>query len=118
MTTKEVACKLVQMCRDGKIEQAKEELFTEDTVSIEAAEGILPKEIKGLKAIQKKAELFISMVEAFHNTIITDPIVAGDYFSVAWETDLQMKGQERKSSGEICVYKVKDGKIISEQFFY
>lgn len=118
MTTKEVAVKLVQMCRDGKIEEAKQELFTEDTVSIEPTEGILPKETKGLKAIQKKAELFISMVEAFHNSTITDPVVAGDYFSVGWDTDLQMKGEERKTSCEICVYKVKDGKIISEQFFY
>ena len=34
MTTKEVADKLVQMCRDGKVEEAKQELFTEDTISI------------------------------------------------------------------------------------
>ena len=118
MTTKEVADQLVKMCRDGKVEEAKQELFTEDTVSIEPAEGILPKETKGLKAIQKKAELFISMVEQFYSNTITDPVVAGNYFSVGWETDLQMKGQERKTSSEICLYKVKDGKIVSEQFFY
>ena len=118
MTTKEVANQLINMCRDGKVEEAKQELFTEDTISIEPTEGILPKETKGLKAIQKKAELFISMVEQFYGSIITDPVVAGDYFSVAWDTDIQMKGQERQTMSEICLYKVKDGKIVSEQFFY
>jgi hypothetical protein len=31
--------------------------------------------------------------------------------------DAKMKGAERSTMSEICVYKVKDGKIISEQFF-
>ena len=118
MTTKEVADKLVKMCRDGKVEEVKQELFTEDTLSIEPTEGILPRVTRGLKAIQKKAELFISMVDQFYNSTITDPLVAGDYFSVGWDTDIQMKGQERKITSEICVYKVKDSKIVSEQFFY
>ena len=118
MTTREVANQLVKMCRDGKVEEAKQEFFTEDTLSVEPTEGILPKETKALEAIQKKAELFISMVEQFYGSIITDPVVAGDYFSVAWDTDIQMKGQERQTMSEICLYKVKDGKIVSEQFFY
>jgi len=118
MTTKEVADQLVKMCREGKVEEAKQELFTEDTLSIEPTEGVLPKETKGLRAIQKKAGLFISVVEHFYGSTITEPIVAGDYFSVAWDTDIQMKGQERQTMSEICLYKVKDGKIVSEQFFY
>jgi hypothetical protein len=118
MTTTEVANLLVQMCRDGKVEEAKEILYTEDTVSIEPVEGFLPKEIKGMDAIRKKAELFISAVEEFYSHTITDPVIAGDYFSIGWATDIQMKGQSRQKTNEICLYKVKDGKIISEQFFY
>jgi hypothetical protein len=118
MTTKEVAELLVKMCREGKVEEAKGEFFTEETLSIEPAEGLLPKETRGLKAIQQKAELFISMVDQFYGSIITEPIIAGDYFIIGWDTDLQMKGQDRKSNSEICLYKVKDGKIVSEQFFY
>ena len=60
MTTKQVADQLVKMCREGKVEEAKQELFTEETLSIEPGEGVLPKETKGLKAIQQKADLFIS----------------------------------------------------------
>jgi len=118
MTTKEVAELLVQLCRDGKIEEAKVELFTEDTLSIEPVEGILPKQVKGLKAIQQKAELFISMVDEFYGSTITDPVVAGDYFTLSWITDLKMKGQPRQTNTEICLYKVKEGKIVWEQFFY
>jgi hypothetical protein len=118
MTTTELATRLVDMCRNGKVEEAKEELFAEDIISVEPKEGLLPKETKGLDAIRKKAELFISMVENFYGSIISDPLIAGDYFSVAWDTDIQMKGEPRKATSELCVYKTKNGKIISEQFFY
>jgi hypothetical protein len=118
MTTKEIALRLVDLCRKGKIEEAKEELFAQEIMSIEPAEGILPKETKGMDAIKKKAELFISMVENFYGHTISDPVVAGDYFSLSWHTDLQMKGELRKTNSELCLYKTKDGKIILEQFFY
>ena len=118
MTTAEIADRLVTMCRDGKIEEAKEELFATDIMSIEPHEGLLPKEIKGMQAIRDKAQLFISHVENFFGQKISEPIIAGDFFAVSWETDLQMKGEERKTNSELCFYHVKDGKIISEQFFY
>jgi hypothetical protein len=118
MTTTEIATRLVDMCRNGKIEEAKEELFAKDIVSIEPKEGLLPKETKGMDAIRRKAELFISMVENFYGSRISDPLIAGDYFSVAWDTDLQMKGESRKVTSELCVYQTQNGKIISEQFFY
>ncbi len=118
MTTKEIANRLVEMCRNGKTEEAKEELFAEDIISIEPVEGLLPKETKGMGAIRKKAELFMSHVENFYKSTISEPVIAGYYFSIAWETDIQMKGGERKTDSELCVYKTKNGKIISEQFFY
>lgn len=118
MTTKEVAEKLVALCREGKIEEAKIKFFTEDTMSIEPGPGILPVETKGLQAIQQKAELFISLVDEFYGSTITDPVIAGDYFTVGWSTAIKMKGEERKQDEEICLYKVKDGKIVLEQFFY
>jgi SnoaL-like protein len=118
MTTQDIATRLVEMCRNGKIEEAKEELFAPDIISIEPHEGLLPKETKGMDAIRKKAALFVSKVEDFYGSTISEPIVAGDYFSLAWETDLQMKGEARKTNSELAVYKVKDGKIVSERFFY
>jgi hypothetical protein len=118
MSTQEIANRLVSMFRNGQVEEAKEELFAKDIVSTEPREGLLPRETKGMDAIRRKAELFVSHVENFFGSTITDPIIAGDYFSIGWNTDLQMKGEERKINHEICVYNTKDGKIVSEQFFY
>ena len=118
MTTREIANRLVDMCRNGKTEEAKEELFAPGIISIEPREGLLPKETKGMNAIRKKAELFVSMVEDFYGDTISDPIVAGDYFSISWTSDLQMKGEPRQTNSELCVYKTNGGKIVSEQFFY
>lgn len=118
MTTQEIANRLVAMCRNGQTEEAKEELFAQDIISIEPREGILPKETRGMDGIRKKAGLFVSMVEGFYSDTISDPIVAGDYFSLSWTSDLKMKGEPRQTNSELCVYKTSGGKIVSEQFFY
>jgi len=44
MTTQDIATRLVSMCRSGQVEEAKEELFANDIISIEPREGLLPKE--------------------------------------------------------------------------
>jgi hypothetical protein len=88
MTTQEIADRLVDMCRHGNIEEAKEELFAPDIVSIEPREGLLPKETKGMDAIRKKAALFVSMVDSFYGDTISDaishfPFLRIQYFSTA-----------------------------------
>lgn len=118
MDTTEIAGRLVEMCREGKIEEVKEFLFSDNVISIEPREGLLPKVTKGMDAIRKKAQLFIEAVEDLYGQTISEPVVAGNYFSVAWHTDLKMKGEPRKTNSELCLYEVKNGKIISEQFFY
>lgn len=118
MTTQEIANRLVELCRNGKVEEAKEELFAPDIISMEPHEGLLPKETKGMDAIRKKAVLFVSMVEDFYGDTISDPVIAGDYFSISWTSDLKMKGEPRQTNSELCVYKTSGGKIVSEQFFY
>ncbi len=118
MTTKEVADRLVALCRQGKTEETQNELFADDAISIEANDMMGPRETKGKDAIKKKGETFNSMLENFYGATISDPVVAGNCFSIAWDMDAQMKGQERMMMSEICVYKVKDGKVILEQFFY
>lgn len=65
MTTTEIANRLVTMCRDGKIEEAKEELFAADIKSIEPHKGLLPKEIQGMQAIRDKAQYLFHMLKIF-----------------------------------------------------
>lgn len=58
------------------------------------------------------------MIEEVHGGSVGDPIVAGDQFACTMVADWTVKGQGRSQMDEICVYKVKDGKIVSEQFIY
>ena len=118
MTTTEVADRLVELCRQGKIEETIQELYADDAVSIEANDMMGPRTTEGIEGIKKKGEMFNSMVEEVHGTTISNPAVAGNHFSIAWDLDATMKGRGRSTMSEICVYKVKDGKIVLEQFFY
>ena len=118
MTVTEIANRLAELCDQGEFEKAQKELYAEDAVSIEArAAPGFDKEIKGLAAILEKGKKFRSMVEESHGYGVTGHLVAGNSIAIALTMDVTMKGQERSKVAEICVYEVKDGKIISEQFF-
>lgn len=118
MTTKEIAERLTAFCREGKFEDAQKELFAEDVVSIEPeASPAFEKETKGLAAIIEKGHKFDSMVEQMNGITVSDPVVAGNSFCISMRLDAVMKDQGPMNMSELCVYKVKDGKIISEEFF-
>ena len=118
MTTAELANRLVELCRQGKWEQAQKELFSDDAVSIEPhANPAFEKETKGLNAILEKGHKFASMTQELHKVEISEPIVAGNAIAFKLIMDITMKERPKETWEEICVYQVKDGKIISEQFF-
>ncbi len=116
MTTKQVADRLVELCRQGKIFETQEELYADDCISLES-DGPM-KEAKGKQAIEEKGKMFQSMIVEFHSAEISDPIIAGNYFAITWMMDVTMKDRGRSKMEEVCVYRVKDGKIVSEQFFF
>lgn len=118
MTTQEIANRLVELCRSGKWEQALDELYSPDAVSIEPEGGPWPSKTVGRKAIDAKGERWNSMVEEVYGFEVTDPIVCGEQFSLGMTMDIKMKGTERSKSPEICVYEVRNEKIVKEQFFY
>jgi hypothetical protein len=57
------------------------------------------------------------MVEKVYKITVSEPMIAGNSFAFVLGLDVKMKGQDRMDSPELCVYEVKDGKIVSEQFF-
>ena len=117
MKTDEIARRLVQLCREAKYEQAQKELYANDAVSIEPQKSpMFEKETKGLPAILEKGRKFTGMIEKMHATTISEPIVANNSFACTMTLDVTMKGQGRMNMKELCVYEVKDGKIVSEQF--
>jgi len=118
MTTQEVANRLVELCQEGKFQQAVQELYSPDIVSVEA-EGTPNRIVKGLDAIAKKGEAFENMVEKINSSAISDPIVAENFFSCTMKMNVQMKGVPVPvDMDEICLYTVNDGKIVREEFFY
>lgn len=117
MTTKEIAERLVALCRQGTVETAQRELYAADAINIEPyATDMFPKETKGLDAIIEKGRKFGAMIEEFHAMSVSDPLVAGNAFACAMQFDVTLRGHGRMSLDELCLYQVKDGKIISEQF--
>ncbi len=118
MTTSEVAHQLVELCRQGKIDEAQAALFADNVTSIEASEMMGPKVVEGMEAIKAKSMAFQEGVEEFHSATISEPIVGGNSFAITWAMDATFKGRGRMVLEEVCVYQVKDGKIVLEQFFY
>jgi len=119
MTTQEVADKLVGLCSAGKLDEAMKTLYSPDIVSMEA--GAPPgqsRESKGLAACLAKGEWWVANHEV-HSAVVEGPLVAGAHFSVAFKFDVTFKPQSRRFvMEEIAVYKVADGKIVYEEFFY
>ena len=118
MTTQEIANRLVELCRTGAWDQAFEELYSPNAVSIEMPGGPWPERCEGMEAIAAKGEQWQSMTEEFHGVEVSDPLIAGNHFTLTMAMDVTMKGMGRSKNTEVCVYKVDDGKIVSEQFFY
>jgi len=118
MTVEQIASRLAEYCRNEEFTRAQQELYAEDAVSIEPFETPgFEKETRGLEALQEKDRKFSSMVESRYGTTVSTVLIAGNVFSFVLTMDIKMKGREREKMTELCVYHVKDGKIVSEQFF-
>ncbi len=118
MTTQEIANRLVEICRTGDFEKAQSELFADEAVSIEPyATPDFEKETKGLKAIKEKAEKWNSMVQEMQGMHVSEPLVASNSFACTIKMDVTMKDGGKMDMTELCVYRIKDGKIVSEEFF-
>jgi len=117
MNTQEVADKLVQLCREGKHEQAIDELYADNVVSKEP-KGSSMELTEGKDAVKKKTIQWEESVEEIHSSSCSEPIVADNHFAIVMNIDATYKAHGRMPMSEICVYEVKDGKIVADEFFY
>ena len=117
MTTVDIANRLVEICRSGQFDDAYHELFSPDAVAYEM-EGYPDRITKGIDALLAKSKGFAEEVKEMHALEITDPLVMGDQFAVGMMLDMTKKDGKREKAEEICVYEVKNGKIVSERFLY
>lgn len=94
-----------------------DELYGDGIVSNEPAHSPT-KSASGKKAVLEKGKQFASSIETRHGGSFSEPVVGGRYFSVSMMLDATFIGQGRMKLEEVCVYEVKDGKIVWEQFFF
>lgn len=118
MTTQEVADKYYQLAKEGKWEDIQNQFYAEDAVSIEKNREGEWWTAEGIDAIKAKGKEWNESIEEFHSGYTNEPIAAGNHFSCAMGMDITMKGAGRMKMDEVCVFEVKDGKIVKEQFFY
>jgi len=118
MNTQEIADRLVVLCRQGQFETAQKELFSKEATSTEPyATPAFEKEIKGLDAIIEKGHKFENMVKEMHKLEVSEPLLATNSFSCTMRMELTMKEGGHMDMTELCVYEIKDGKIIAETFY-
>lgn len=120
MSIEAIAARLVKLCREGQFEQAQRELYADDAVSIEPAGGPLGAlgNVTGMQAIFQKKREFNAGLEQVHSISMSEPLIAGNWFTAVLTLNATAKDGRPANLNEICVYRIRDGKITHEQFFY
>ena len=118
MNTQEIANRLYELCEKGDSQTAHKELYSVDASSTEKNMQGSVQTVTGMDAITEKNKQFRSMIEEMHGGYTKAPTVFGPYIFMEMGMDATMKGMGRMNMVEMCQYETKDGKIISERFFY
>ncbi|MDP9076514.1 MAG: nuclear transport factor 2 family protein [Bacteroidota bacterium] len=118
MNAQEVASRLVQLCREGKNVEAINELYDDNIVSIEPEGSPMPGKTVGKQAVLESTNRWFDSVEQLHSVEISDPLVSDDFFACTMKIDATYKEHGRNVMNELCVFEVRDGKIVNDQFFY
>lgn len=122
MTTLDIANRYAELAGQNKWAEIQQELYSDDVTSREpekAAANGFPLFVQGREALKEKGQLHRSRIETFHGRSFQGPIVSPDAFAMVLNSEVTFKGQTTTVQlSEIALFQVKDGKIISEEFFY
>ena len=121
MTTQQVASRYCELAKQNKWPEILDELCSQDLVNKEpehvAARGVQTV-TKGVPDVKAKGEANRARIEEIHSQQCSEPLVAGNFFTVALTRDITFNGMPRMYMEEIGVFELNEGKIISEHFFY
>ena len=117
-TTAEVAARFNELAKQEKWFDIQDELFDENVKSIDPPNSPYFGFAEGKPAVRKKGEDFVKRIQAVHRAYTSEPLISGNHFAVGRETDITVEGHGRIRIDQVMLYEVKDGLIISEQFFY
>src|SRR5438105_11120633 len=99
------------------MEESGRRAYANDIVSVEPhTVGIVPAEVKGIDRVRGKNDWWEKNMEV-HDAKVGGPFVAGDTFVVQFDVDVTEKASKNRTQmSEVGIYKVKDGKVVHEQF--
>lgn len=98
----------------GKAMEAFEKYYDDDIVMQENSDE--PR--RGKAANRKAEEDFFASVEKWNSGACTASAVNGNVSFSEWEYDLTFKGGKRVKMNQVAVRHWKNGKIVSERFYY
>src|ERR1700743_2526093 len=73
--------------------------------------------LKGLATLIAREKDSLSSITTIHKISLSEPIIAGSYFTMSLKMSFEIRDQGHMEIDEIYLYKVKDGKIISQKCF-
>ena len=119
MTTQEIADRYHILAQRGQLDTIQDELYAADAVSLESDNPYgLPRRVEGVPAMREKEARFETFVEERHGGYCGEPVVAAPFFACTMGMDVTLTGQGRRVKEQVCVFRVADGRIVSEEFFY
>jgi hypothetical protein len=117
-TTREIAARFNELARQEKWFEIQDEFFADNVRSIDPPSSPYFGYAEGKSPVRKKGEDFVRRITALHSASTGEPIINGNHFAVTRSIDITVEGHGRIQIDQIMLYEVKDGQIISEQFFY
>lgn len=118
ITTQQVATKFNELAQQEKWFEIQDAFFSDDVKSIDPPNSPYFKYAEGKAAVRKKGEDFVKKIQDFHGAYTTEPVVGGNHFAVGRGVEITVEGFGRIKIDQVMLYEVKDGQIVSEQFFY
>lgn len=119
MTNKEIANRLHQLVKAGDYFTAYDELFDTNAVAIEpqlAEMGLA--QVQGIDKVKEKVGTLGEGIEELISRQMSAPITTDTHIAFTNVVKAKMKNGQNFHLNEICLYEVKEGKIISESFIY
>ena len=114
-TIHEIANRFTELVSEKKFIEAYEQLYAPDAESIDP----LNREqsaVKGLNNLLEREKSLLAWTDV-HAISVSEPVIEGDSFTIARSMNYTIMGRCQAEVKERCVYRVKDGKIVSQQYF-
>src|SRR5689334_2733653 len=115
MTTQETAARYHEMANQRKFIEIQDTLYDENVVCQEMEKAALmglAVITNGLAAVKAKGIARRETIETVHSYTCSEPIVAGEFFSVVLKQEVTFKGKPRIALEEIGVFHVVNGKVV------